>query len=302
MATPRWLWWVTTPLPPDIPLVSLTEIAVWLSVYMYRWKSKKLEKFFTITANNSQGRFRPGLEPPTLLIPMPRSSTTRSSRPQQKRGEAKSANSATPLSPMSAGDFYGISAARRARLEEQLEAAAGAYRRERYGDASRMVRGVLREAPGATAARELLGLALYRQNKWGAALRELQEFSESTGSTEQYPVMADCARAQKHYKQAKEYWDELRRAAPSPELVAEGRMVMAGVYVDQEDLQSAFNLLEPSGKSLRAPKDYHLRQWYVLADVLERMGEHARARRLFERIAQHDAKFSDVSARLRALR
>jgi tetratricopeptide (TPR) repeat protein len=203
---------------------------------------------------------------------------------------------------LSSEDLAELAPARRKRLSEQLDAAAGAYRRHRYADAARMSRAILREIPAATSARELLGLSLYKQQKWGAALRELEEFSEQTGSVEQYPVMADCARAQKHYKKVKQYWDELRRAAPSPELMAEGRMVMAGSLVDQGNLKEAFSLMEPSGKSLRSPKEYHLRQWYVLADVLERMGEFVRARRMFERIAQHDAKFSDVSARIRSLK
>ena len=52
---------------------------------------------------------------------------------------------------------------------------------------------------------------------------------------------------------------------------------------------------------MRNPSERHLRQWYVLADLMERSGDLARARELFLRVAAADPEAYDVAARLDAL-
>src|SRR5262249_10903929 len=47
-------------------------------------------------------------------------------------------------------------------------------------------------APRSGAARELLGLALYRAGKYREALRELQAYRRITGRQDQNHLMADC--------------------------------------------------------------------------------------------------------------
>ena len=56
-----------------------------------------------------------------------------------------------------------------------------------------------------------------------------------------------------------------------------------------------------AGRAVRNPAERHLRQWYVLADVMERFGELARARELFARIAAADPDAYDVAERLDSL-
>ena len=69
--------------------------------------------------------------------------------------------------------------------------------------------------------------------QWNAAIKELEAFRSLTGSTEQHPVLADCYRAQKRWARVDELWEELRAASPSADLVAEGRIVVAGSLADR---------------------------------------------------------------------
>jgi hypothetical protein len=54
-------------------------------------------------------------------------------------------------------------------------------------------------------------------------------------------------------------------------------------------------------KRPKAVRDFHLRQWYVLADLYDRMGDPINARRWFSAVAEHDDEFADVRDRLRSL-
>jgi tetratricopeptide (TPR) repeat protein len=188
------------------------------------------------------------------------------------------------------------------RLEARLREASGAFRRARYEDARRILRPLADQVPGAASVRELYGLTLYRLARWSQARRELEAFRSLTGSTEQHPVLADCARALGRYAEVEELWDELRAASPSGELVAEGRIVAAGALADQGRIDEAIRLLEAGSKSVRRAKPHHLRMAYALADLYERAGDLPRARELFARVAGADPDFVDVDVRLRALR
>ena len=119
------------------------------------------------------------------------------------------------------------------KLEARLKEAAKAFERGRYPDARRMLRPLVNEAPGIASARELLGLTHYRLGQWNAAIKELEAFRSLTGSTEQHPVLADCYRAQKRWARVDELWEDLRAASPSADLVAEGRIVVAGSLADR---------------------------------------------------------------------
>jgi Tetratricopeptide repeat len=190
---------------------------------------------------------------------------------------------------------------RGARLEKVLMEASRAFERDRYGDSLRMLRPLLDEAPDVAALRELVGLCLYRQEKWSEALRHLDRFVELTGSVEQHPVMADCHRALRHYSVVSALWEELAASSPSAELVAEGRIVMAGSLGDQGKLADAVALLERGPLSSKRPKLHHLRLWYALADLYERAGDVPRARELFTRVAKHAPDMADIESRIRNL-
>jgi hypothetical protein len=78
-------------------------------------------------------------------------------------------------------------------------------------------------------------------------------------------------------------------------------MVAAGALADQDDLRGALALMEPATKRPKAVRDFHLRQWYVLADLYDRVGDPITARRWFTAIADVDDDFADVPDRLRSL-
>jgi tetratricopeptide (TPR) repeat protein len=186
-------------------------------------------------------------------------------------------------------------------LQQRLSDAAAAYERDRYGDAARILRALVSVAPDSPSVRELYGLTLYREGRWGSAIRQLDAYHRLTGSYDQYPVLADCHRALGHFRAVDEVWEELRQASPSADVVAEGRLVVAGARADRGDIRGALALLRRAGHDVRRPRPHHVRQWYALADLYERSGDLPRARELFRRVLRHDAQLSDAAERLAAL-
>jgi tetratricopeptide (TPR) repeat protein len=187
------------------------------------------------------------------------------------------------------------------KLGQRLAEATRAFERERYREARSLLKPLADRAPGSAAVRELHGLTLYRLGQWRPAQRELEAFVTLTGSTEQHPVLADCARALGQHQRVEELWEELRAASPSAELVAEGRIVAAGSRADQGQLREGIELLEQGFKAPKRLKEHHLRVLYALGDLRERAGEIPAARTSFRRISDVDPAFADVAQRLRAL-
>ena len=90
--------------------------------------------------------------------------------------------------------------------------------------------------PNAPSARELLGLGQYHQGYWKAALPNLEVFAALTGSVDQHPVRMDCQRALGRPKRVEALFEELRKGSPDPEVLSEGRLVLAGTRADLGDL------------------------------------------------------------------
>ena len=198
----------------------------------------------------------------------------------------------------------GVEPRQAGRVAERLAAAAGAYERDRYRDALRMTKTVLELAPRSATALELYGLASYRIGHWRDALRYLGQAAEVAGRDEsQIPVLMDCHRALRHRHKVRALWDELRASSPAPDVLVEGRLVLAATLRDEGKLDEAIAELVDAGaaRMLRHPGDRHIRQWYLLADLYERAGDMPRARELFARVAEADPELADASARLAAI-
>lgn len=190
-----------------------------------------------------------------------------------------------------------------ARVELRLADASRAYSRDRYLEALAILRELIRSTPKVAAVRELYGLTFYRLGRWKEAIRELEAFHELTGSVDQHPVLADCERALKHHDRVNELWNELRQYGAGSDVLAEGRLVMAGSLADRGKIAEAIALLSPTAsRPVRKPLERHVRQWYALADLYERSGDVPRARELFRRVVDADSELSDALERLASLR
>ncbi|MGH9283636.1 MAG: tetratricopeptide repeat protein, partial [Acidimicrobiales bacterium] len=194
-----------------------------------------------------------------------------------------------------------VDRAQAVRVERRLAEATTAYERDRYEEALRTLRPVARLAPASPAVRELHGLTLYRLGRWKAAIRELEAFHALTGSFDQHPVLMDSLRATGRFEALEGVWEQLRRASPSPEVLTEGRIVLAGARADRGDLGGAIEVLAKARTKEKPPPLRHLRLWYALADLYERAGEVPRARALFRKVLDHDPTLFDTPQRLAAL-
>lgn len=198
--------------------------------------------------------------------------------------------------------FEGVAPETSSKLQRRLIEAATAFESERFNDAAKLLTSIEGIAPGVAEVLELRGLSNYRLGRWKKALNDLEAFEALTGTVEQHPVIADCHRALRHHDRVEMVWRALGEASPSPELVEEGRIVYAGSLADQGRIVDGIRVLETAPRAPRKPKVHHLRRWYALADLYERTGDFARARRLFNEIATLDPSFGDAGDRARSLR
>lgn len=183
------------------------------------------------------------------------------------------------------------------KLQQRLADAARAFEAERFTEAERLLTSIRRMSPDVPEVHELLGLTMYRLGRWQRAITALERFYALTRSVEQHPVLADCFRALRRWDEVERLWDELGQASPSAELIEEGRIVAAGALADRGRLADAIRFLERAPEVKGKPKVHHLRRWYATADLYDRAGDTARARRLFNQIAHADPQFGDAAER-----
>jgi len=190
---------------------------------------------------------------------------------------------------------------RRERLVEQMGKAAEAYTRHRYEEAARSAGRLAGEVPDVPEVRELAGLAAYRSGRWRPGATHLEAYRTMKGDGQYIPIEMDCQRGIGRVRSVSTLFELLRQESPSPDVLAEGRLVLAGSLADRGKLGEAIELLESNGasKPRRNPGERHLRQWYVLGDLYDRSGDVPRARILFTMVAESDPNAYDVTSRLK---
>ncbi|MGA7835984.1 MAG: tetratricopeptide repeat protein [Acidimicrobiales bacterium] len=191
----------------------------------------------------------------------------------------------------------------REKMVYTLTRAAEAYDRHRYEEALRLGRIVADATPGVAPVRELTGLAAYRADRWAMAKVHLRAYFTITSDPEHLPLVMDADRANHRYRAVEKTFNELTEHEPTPEVLAEGRIVLAATWADQRRYEEAIELLTRAGgaKNLRNPSYRHIRLWYALADVFDRAGDVASARELFSRIVLAEPDAYDAADRLREL-
>jgi tetratricopeptide (TPR) repeat protein len=218
------------------------------------------------------------------------------------RASAAPRRTPRPLDPEVASELVdAVGRQRGERLAERLAQASEALDRERFDEARRLAAAIVKEAPAVAAAHEVLGLASYRLGRYGPAVKSLEHARELAENPALLPVIADCQRALGRWSDVDRTWLRLREISPAHDVLAEGRIVAAGARADRGDLPGALEVMAPATKPPKRVRDHHLRQWYVLGDLHDRLGDPINARRWFGAVADHDPDFADVRERLRAV-
>lgn len=216
------------------------------------------------------------------------------------RPEDRAPRDVAPLDPEIAAQLNeALGDQRGARLSERLARASEALDRERFDEAKRIAASIAKEAPTVAAAHEIAGLSNYRLGRYKQAAVSLETANDLHENPEILPALADCYRAIERWSSVERIWMQIRSSSPSHEVMAEGRIVAAGALADRGDLPAAIELMLAGAKVTKKVKDHHLRQWYVLADLYDRLNDPIKARRWFSAIAEQVPDYFDVQARLR---
>jgi len=186
---------------------------------------------------------------------------------------------------------------------QTLTRAAEAYDRHRFDEALRLGRGVVDATPGVAAVRELVGLAAYRVDRWALAKVQLRAHFTITGDPVHLPLVMDADRALHRYRAVDKTFNKLESSDATPDVLAEGRIVMAAAWADQRRYREGIDLLVRAGaaKHLRNPSYRHVRLWYALADLYDRAGDPTAAREGFARVVAAEPDAYDAAARLEEL-
>lgn len=156
-------------------------------------------------------------------------------------------------------------------------------------------------APRSAAVREVLGLALYLEERFRDALRELLAYRRISGRPDQNHLIADCHRALGAPDKAVTVAREGMAALLDDDLRAECAVVAGAALADLERYEEALALLRsiPTRPGVSWP--HELRVWYVIGDILERAGQREQAADQFRLIVRHDPDAFDAAERLTRL-
>ena len=156
-------------------------------------------------------------------------------------------------------------------------------------------------APRSGTVRELLGIALYRAERFRDALRELQAYRRITGRMDQNHLIADCQRALGAPEKAIEPSREALRAPIDDEARAEAAVVGASALADLGRFDEALAMIRAFRTSETTARPFELRLWYTAGDILERAGRRREAVLEFTRVMEHDPSAFDAAERLARL-
>jgi tetratricopeptide (TPR) repeat protein len=157
-------------------------------------------------------------------------------------------------------------------------------------------------APRSVAVREVLGMALYRQERWRDALAELQTYRRMSGRADQNHLIADAERAVGRPERAVPLAEEALAGRGVPIAAkAEAVIVAASALADMGRFDQALGLLRRVRTSDDVARPEVLRVWYVIADVLEKAGRPREAAAQFRKIMRHDPGAYDVAERVAQL-
>ncbi len=182
-----------------------------------------------------------------------------------------------------------------------MEKAVDRLARGDYRAAADAARRAKELAPRSSTVREVLGMALYGQERYRDALRELTAYRRMTGRADQNHLIADSHRAVGNPGKAPQLAEEAFRAPIPDESKAEALLVGAAALADLDRPAEALSLVRRFPRR-GAVRPFELRLWYVAGDILERAGRVDEAREEFDRIARHDPEAFDVTERLASLR
>jgi tetratricopeptide (TPR) repeat protein len=153
-------------------------------------------------------------------------------------------------------------------------------------------------APRSAAVREVLGMALYRLERFREALTEMQAYRRISGRADQNHIIADCLRAVGRPDRAVPLAEEALAARGVP-LAAkvEGVIVAASALADRGKFDQALGLLRRIRTRDDVAGDEVIRVWYVTGDILARAGRPGEAAGEFRKILRHDPGAYDAAER-----
>lgn len=158
-----------------------------------------------------------------------------------------------------------------------------------------------RFAPRSAAVREVLGLALYGQDRWKEALTELKAYKRITGRVDQNHLIADCLRGVGRPAEAVPLAEEELRGTAPNDAKAEAVIVAASALADQKRFAEALAFLGRAKTRDDVSESYTLRLWYVKGDILARLGRKDEAAAEFRKVMRHDSGAFDAAERLAEL-
>ncbi|WP_216593629.1 hypothetical protein [Arsenicicoccus sp. oral taxon 190] len=146
----------------------------------------------------------------------------------------------------------------------------------------------VRRAGRVAAAREALGLVLYRRQEWAKALNEFRTVRRLSGSNHLLPFMVDCERGLGRPDKALELAQSPEAGALPQEDRIELLIVTSGIRRDLGQLDAAKVELEVPALRQGTTKPWYPRLAYAYAEALLALGDEAGATQWFHRSADAD--------------